>query len=341
MTFTESSHQAAVYLRKAVPKMIQHKIIPNPFNFALWYSYYSQQFPELVQELDYIIDRFDTCPPDMSETLFLKHIIQTKQYPDSVQDVFQQGVMALVDSLTQSIEESAQQSHGFSSALTDSIEKLADCPVQDDIKKVLAELNENSLALCSVVDTFHAGMSAAQSEIQSLKQQLEQVKTLANTDALTGLSNRRMLETYYRQALEVDKSDNISLIMMDIDNFKNFNDTHGHIMGDQVLKMVGRVLVEECASPIIAVRYGGEEFVLLCPDIGLEGALKVSENIRLRLSSIPLSNKRTGNKLPPVTASLGVAITDTAEILNKLIDRADQALYKAKQEGRNRVKVTL
>ena len=124
MIFTETSTQAAVYLRQAVPKMIKHNIVPNPFNFTLWYSYYSQQFPGLIKELDH------------------------------VQEVFQQAMTGLVDSLTQSVEKTAQQSHGFSAALTSNIEKLADCTVQDDMRLVLRELNQNAIALCGVTDSF-------------------------------------------------------------------------------------------------------------------------------------------------------------------------------------------
>ena len=335
MIFKEDANEAAVYLRQAVPKMIKHNIVPNPFNFTLWYSYYSKQFPELNNELDYIIGRFETCPPEMSESLLLKYIIQKDEKEEQERDTFQKAIDVLVDSLSESIGQTAKQSNDFSSAISGNIVSLAGCELAEDQSALLSELSENANSLCRINDNFQGEMNAAQSEINSLKKQLAESRQQANTDALTGLSNRREFETIYHNFIEENKQQEISLIMIDIDKFKVFNDTHGHLMGDQVLKFVGQLLKSECQKPLVPVRFGGEEFALLCPRMDISKAVKIAEKLRGKLSSIALSNKRTGEKLPPVTASFGVSMSKGAELLYHLVERADKALYMAKNNGRN------
>ena len=128
---------------------------------------------------------------------------------------------------------------------------------------------------------------------------------------------------------------------MDVDKFKVFNDTHGHLVGDQILKFIGQLLKKECKKPVVPVRLGGEEFALLCPQLKLEQAQTVAENIRLKLASIPFSSRRTGERIPPVTASFGVAQKKSNDSLANIIERADLALYAAKNAGRNQVKLAL
>ncbi|MEH6444381.1 MAG: diguanylate cyclase [Oceanospirillaceae bacterium] len=335
MIFTEDANKAAVLLRKAVPKMIKHDIVPNPFNYTLWYSYYSQQFPELNTELDYVIDRFSTCPPEMSESLLLKYIIQKDETEEKNRDIFQQAIDSLVDGLSESIDQTAKQSNDFSSALSENIVSLGSCELGNDQSQLLNELSENANALCKINDSFQGEMLTAQSEINSLKAQLQESKVQANTDSLTGLSNRRVFESIYDKFTENNQQPEISLIMMDIDKFKVFNDTHGHLMGDQVLKFVGSLLKAECPEPLVPVRFGGEEFALLCPRVDMSQAMKIAEKLRVKLAKISLSNKRTGERLPPVTASFGVSVSKGVELLHHLVERADKALYMAKDNGRN------
>jgi diguanylate cyclase len=153
------------------------------------------------------------------------------------------------------------------------------------------------------------------------------------------LCNRRVLEAIYSQFIEEqDETEALSFIIMDIDKFKTFNDTHGHPVGDQVLKFVAQLLKKECPDSIIPVRFGGEEFAMLCPNCDIEKANVVAENIRKKLSEMAFKHQKTGDRLPSVTASFGLAQRHGSEILTQMIERADKALYVAKDEGRNQVK---
>lgn len=339
MIFTEDASQAALYLRKAVPKMIEHNIVPNPFNYTLWYSYYSNNFPQLNSELDYVVDRFGTCPTNMSETLFLKHIIKIDKESLNRQQKYQQAIATLVENLSENMENSSSKTKGFADNLKQNINFLESIDLPEELKTTVGQLSANAVSLCDVSQKFESQVSAAKFEIEQLKEELEKSQKLALTDALTGLSNRRVFEACYNEVMADENAPTASLIMMDIDNFKVFNDTHGHLVGDQVLKVVGKLLLEECRDPLLAVRFGGEEFVMYCPAMSVDQACELAERVRKKLSTISLSNKRTGEKVSTVTASFGVAQVEANDLLGDLVEKADKALYKSKSLGRNQVHV--
>lgn len=340
MKFSDDSSQAASYLRQAVPTMVKYNIVPNPLNYTLWYSYYSEAFPALNQELDNVIERYGTCPVAISESLFIQHISQLDNQTETDLEDFQQAIAQLVNSLSDSLADTAKQSNGFTAALKDNITALEGHDVDASILPVISQLNANATAIYDANQEFHGKLSTAQNEIQLLKLELEKSRHEANTDPLTGLCNRRVLESIYRSFMNENNEENeLSLIIMDIDRFKLFNDTHGHLIGDQILKFVGALLKKECPNNIIPVRFGGEEFAMLCPNLNLQAAKDVAENIRIKLSSTLFNHKKTGEKLPPVTASFGLAAKVGSEMLSDIIERADKALYRAKDEGRNQVQV--
>ncbi|MFT5543342.1 MAG: diguanylate cyclase [Glaciecola sp.] len=338
MKFSENSDQAADFLRQAVPTMVKHEIVPNPLNYTLWYSYYSNAFPSLNKELDETLERYGTCPPEVGEALFIQHITQLDKDSEKQLESFHQAFSHIVDDLSVSLDKTNEQTTGYSQALKDNISELGMHELDSAVTPVLDQLSENASAICNANDEFQGQISAAKMEINTLKAELESSKKEANTDPLTGLSNRRVLDTIYHQFVEEsDDSDELAFIIMDIDKFKVFNDTHGHLVGDQILKFVGQLLKKECKAPFVPVRFGGEEFALLCPCYSIVQAQQVAENIRVKLSALPFNNKRTGEKIPPITASFGVSNKRQGDILNNVIERADKALYAAKSAGRNQV----
>ncbi len=340
MKFSENSGQAASYLRQAIPTMVKHNIVPNPLNYTLWYSYFSEAFPELNKELDQALGRYGTCPTKVGEALFVQHISQLDDDNSLQLENFQKAFSHVVDNLSDSIDYTSKQTTGYSAALQDNIAALQEHGLDDSITPVLSQLNTNANALCTAHAKFQSDLSAAQTEINTLKTKLEKSQREANTDHLTGLYNRRVFESIFEQFEEEhNEHDSLSLIIMDIDKFKLFNDTHGHLLGDQVLKFVGELLKTECPNNIVPVRFGGEEFAMLCPKYESKKAYCVAEKIRAKLASVPFNSKKTGEKIPPITASFGVATKNGKEILSQIIERADQALYAAKEAGRNQVKL--
>ena len=167
----------------------------------------------------------------------------------------------------------------------------------------------------------------------------ELVSQQAVTDELTGLSNnRRFRELISKEAVRAERfGHELSLIMLDIDDFKQINDTYGHLQGDEVLRMVGRVLHLESRGVDEPSRYGGEEFAVALPETGVDGALELAERIRVRIESEHVS-RGEGPGAVTVTASIGTAsMPGSAAGAEALIAAADAALYEAKRAGKNRV----
>jgi diguanylate cyclase (GGDEF)-like protein len=168
-----------------------------------------------------------------------------------------------------------------------------------------------------------------------------QLQQLSRTDRLTGLNNRG----YWEECLQHEYARHrryqsmAALVMFDIDHFKQVNDTHGHPAGDKVIQAVAEVVREQVRDTDYAGRYGGEEFVVLLPDIDSAGALLFAERLRQRIESLLVTYE---GQVIPFTISLGVAdLSDPVEGYQQLIERADQALYAAKKAGRNQTKVYL
>ena len=163
------------------------------------------------------------------------------------------------------------------------------------------------------------------------------VASQAATDALTGLANRRSfddeLALEWRRAERV--GDSLALLLIDLDDFKSINDGHGHQAGDAVLRRVGAILDSGARQVDLAARYGGEEFALLAPETDLVGATKLAERLRVDLeaATVELPN---GSEVS-VTASFGVAVKGGLERAEQLVASADEALYEAKRNGKNRV----
>lgn len=170
-----------------------------------------------------------------------------------------------------------------------------------------------------------------------LRDHLEQSVELAVTDALTGLNNRRYLDRHLRALAEDAKANArpISVLVADIDNFKSVNDTHGHDAGDNVLREFALRLRRNTRGVDLACRLGGEEFVVVMPDTALELACQVGERVRNCIASQPF--QANPDTCISVTASVGVAALEDGDTLDGLLKRADNALYAAKREGRNRV----
>ncbi|MEO8332613.1 MAG: GGDEF domain-containing protein [Gallionella sp.] len=166
----------------------------------------------------------------------------------------------------------------------------------------------------------------------------KQFEHQATVDALTGLHNRHWMVDVFPRTLHrcVFNKKSCTIMMADIDHFKRVNDTHGHLVGDTTLKAVAKIISQNLRPQDMLARYGGEEFALLLPDTDLQQAKKIAERVRAAIADATISRDELSFQ---VTISIGITATQHEEKFEGLIDEADQALYRAKELGRNRVEV--
>ena len=182
-------------------------------------------------------------------------------------------------------------------------------------------------------------LSLSKTEINNLQHSLEAIRAESLTDPLTGLGNRKYFDRSIEAAVQaaLASGEPLSLLMFDIDHFKSFNDSYGHLTGDQVLRLVGMSLKQTIKGQDITARYGGEEFAVVLPNTALRQALTVADHIRRAVMAKELKKKSTGEILGRVTISVGVSMLKPGDDADSLIERADACLYAAKRNGRNRV----
>jgi len=175
--------------------------------------------------------------------------------------------------------------------------------------------------------------------MDSLSTRFETALHAAITDKLTGLYNSAYFKQFLEHELKRSQRQNhaLALLMIDLDDFKQYNDTQGHLAGDEVLKEFGQVVKGGIREVDLAARYGGEQFAVILPYTNRKGALTVSERIR-KLVSSHFSTHEAGSSPAPMTVSIGIGLfsSDISKI-EDLIEKADLALYRAKREGKNRV----
>lgn len=203
----------------------------------------------------------------------------------------------------------------------------------------IEDLERLSTALLEINEKYQLSQQSLAVTNKQLRRREAEVLALSNSDALTGVGNRRYLDTALQQevARALQTGQPLSVVMADLDHFKAVNDTHGHQAGDAVLAAFGALLRQHTRARDVLARFGGEEFVVLMPDTPLASAVEWAERMRA------LCAHTTVPPLPaPVTVSLGVAelahgAPSPAEAIRQLVEQVDAALYRAKRLGRNQV----
>jgi diguanylate cyclase len=331
--YPEDTLEAATLLKQAVPLMVRHNIPANPVQYALWYTYSKGQEPELNRHLDRLVKDFDCFPPESAAKLFREYIIR-----DELEDarIGQQQAIKLVDGMERDVSRSVKGNLNFQVSLGHCMEML-EAPVDNSLPAILNELQQSAQVMQDQQALFLYQLRAAQNEIKTLRDKLEEASLAAMLDGLTQVFNRATFNRLLEQALS-NAPGGVALVMLDIDHFKLFNDQYGHPLGDRVLQYVGQVLRNLLPPHATAARYGGEEFCVIlkgCAD--LESVHAFAEQLRVKIQSLRIRVRSSDKMLDTITASFGIALFEAGDNLETILTRADDALYQAKRSGRNQV----
>jgi len=340
MDYEKLKEESASYVRLVLPLMSQYDIPMTPKNYTVWYDYVSGTNVALRETIDSMLARGGPFTQDANEKLYRQFCGGDDE--EGLKE-FRENLRDLLVNILSKVAEVSGQAGAYESIITKSVGKLADNTSIKDIRNVVGEIIVKTREMGKTGSDMQQRLKEATLELEVLREEFEQAKTEALVDFLTGVANRKAFdETLTTLAGEAYSGhDHLSLLLVDIDHFKDFNDKHGHLVGDQVLKFVSKSITEIVRGRDFVARYGGEEFAVILPETMLKGAKSVAENIRLHFAKGRLKKVKTLENLGNLTVSVGAAQYRSGEATEDLISRSDQSLYLAKRTGRNRVATEL
>lgn len=328
--------QAVRYLKLTLPEMSKREIPTTPENYAVWYEYTVGTNHELKQSIDTLIKDNMRFSEHVNNDLFQKFIGSGQQ---SAVDEIRESVRQVINDLLSQISVEGDGLGDYAKTLESFSEKIIDTSDSSAVNLLITELLVETKKREDATHNLQSSLDKMAQEMTLLRQEVAKLNDEASTDALTRVSNRRAYDIAIERAVSSSKinSTRLSLLMLDIDHFKGFNDQFGHVVGDKVLRFVASMLQKHVKGNDTVARFGGEEFAVILPETAYNDALKVAENVRKRISAQVLSDSAENIKLGSVNVSIGVALYRYGESPEEFMHRADKYMYQAKKNGRNMV----
>jgi diguanylate cyclase len=331
--YSESLEKASSIAEQKIEDLAQEKIVANPQNFTIWFDQLARHNPELTRFIDRARDQELEFSPAQMRKIYERFLApgnsadNTGGWSQRIDDVATQIAAALGDA--------GDGTEKYGAVLEKFLSNLSDAENSADLAHMIGDILSETQSMNGQINNLQDRVYASGNELEELRHELAETKR----DAMTELANRRCFdETLIQMTSDArENGEPLCLAICDVDHFKKFNDTHGHQVGDQVLKLMGRILVENIKGSDLPARYGGEEFVIILPETPLKGASIVADHLREKLASRKLSRKGSEDTYGKVTMSIGVTEYIFGESMDELIKRADSLLYKAKEDGRNRI----
>jgi diguanylate cyclase len=308
----------------------------DPVNYTVWYEFASGQNQQLKLALDHLLEEGRKIDLRLNRDLYEQYVADEKKI---ILEMVRKEIRDILDNLLGSLST-------FGGDLT-STEKTMDTylmrvqetfdadAVQGIVNDIISELKSFEVSSVRMQDHLNETVM----EVEKLHEKIKELRKEAKTDALTGLPNRRSFDEAV--GLELENAAALgypfSILYVDIDHFKRINDEHGHLIGDNVLKLTARMITKLIRGQDLVARYGGEEFLVILHDTDLTGGTVVAEKIRASFEKMNMYKKDGKEALGKVTLSAGVSQYRPGENIEEMIGRADKALYHSKTNGRNRV----
>ena len=337
MEFAGTFEQTQSLAADVVKRLASSRLRATPPNLTVWYTYLSGRYPDLVRAMERLIDDGRAISESDCAKLFDTYFGGAKESDllEGTSDRIEEALNEVVGLLAQATGDAGE--YGRSIAGLGSA--LSDAGAAGQVSSIVKQIVDETHVMQTRTAQLESQLQTSTEEVKLLRQDLADSRHEASTDGLTGIDNRKTFDLRLREEAKVAEDDgtSLSLLLIDIDHFKKFNDLHGHQLGDEVLKLVALELKNNIKGRDTAARYGGEEFATLLPLTALANAATVAEHIRASVAQRRVIKRSSGEALGNITLSIGVAGYRVGEPLGDLIQRADEALYSAKNAGRNRV----
>jgi diguanylate cyclase len=336
MFYTDTVDDSRQYLRLTLELIGKHGLPTDPLNYCVWYEYASAKNEALNAAMDHHIENNGVFSEEICRQFFNQYIangmdVVTTQVREELKKVLSEIIRAIKNT-DQHFSKSEEHIEAISDSL---VSNLSEADVNLIVNRIKLEIK----TLESTSSSFKEQLQQATREIDQLKMMMARYRNEALKDPLTRIANRRGFENMLKEAIGQANTEgkSLCLIIADIDHFKKINDTHGHLVGDNVLRIVAATIKDSIKGRDLVARIGGEEFAILLPETPVQGAMKLADNIRLTFEKLDLKKKNTGESLGNITLSFGVAVYETEEASEDFVNRADKALYQSKRTGRNKV----
>ncbi|QHL91450.1 diguanylate cyclase [Sphingomonas changnyeongensis] len=296
------------------------------------HGYLTNADRKLVDAVDRAVAREGQLSPESAELILAE--VRTDMSAELLADLIDKAQMGLTE-IAGVAKQSRADATAYGQALETQVAGLAGFAPEN----VLATLVQLTSSMIDRTRAAEAQLRDAGKQMNELRGSLAEARRVAESDALTGLANRRAFEAKLRRAVghAREQGKPLALAFCDIDHFKKINDTHGHDVGDRILKFVAQRLASASSNNCYVARHGGEEFVMLFQDMEVDEAARIVDDVRADLQDRRLIAKQSGEPIGQVSFSAGVAGLAAGENGRQMLRAADQALYRAKREGRNRV----
>ena len=321
----------------AIQRLKVHRHPAYPRNYEIWYTYATGYNSALNRAINEAIERAPTLSESELDLIYESYLspLRLSERVDSVGT----KILAEITEVAEVLKGARQSNDDYArtlARLAGEAENLGETG-----QAIGAAARAMLTATAVMIDRtrqLEGQLAASQDEMVELHNTLEVIRAESLTDPLTGLANRKFLQgTLDRAIADAAKGQRFSMLIVDIDRFKTFNDDHGHLTGDQVLRLVALSLKQNVKGQDLASRFGGEEFAIVLPETALAGATAVAERIRRAVMTKDLVKRSTGEHLGRITVSIGVATWRRGDSSQTIIDRADRCMYVAKRGGRNMV----
>jgi len=319
---TDISERALVFLTN-------HNIAPTPMNYSVIYLFSSDQNKTLNEEVSKQINDKKPLDAVFLEHLFNSYISNNDKLEKTMLIPFESTLKRTLSQINTQVVNDKEVAQNLDQADKALAKVVGHKSLHKVVTYLLSSINTSKSQRQSLADE----LTKTSAEVNLLRTQLAESKQEAIIDSLTGLFNRRGCEYKLK---DFDTNESHSSIIIDIDHFKSVNDNFGHAIGDQVIQKIASIIKKYIGCEDIPVRYGGEEFVVVMKNKSQQRAHFIAEKIRSSVEELKLIQRKYNTYLPPMSVSIGIAQLEESDNWSSLFERADKALYHAKNSGRNR-----